>query len=405
MRGFVLLWLGQMTSLIGSAMTWFAFTMWTWKTTGSMAALSTIGFFAFLPGVLSAPLAGALVDRWNRKLVMAVSDAATAVGTLTVMVLYASGHLQIWHIYLVAILAGFFTAFQYPAYIAAMTTMLPREQYARASGMLGLAAALSGILAPVFAAALLGPLGMAGIMMIDLLTFLAALLALVPIAIPQPVLSETGRYSRGTIWQETRFGFRYIHTHPNLRGLTLLFMTANIFLAIGATLIAPLVLSRTGDNASVLAAVQSVGAVGGVAGGGLLSLWGGPRRRIHGILVGGMGACLLGIVRLGSGQAMVLWSIGSFFFSFFEPFVEGSNQAIWQAKVEADVQGRVFSARQLLVRLPFLLGTLCAGPLAEWWTVSNVLIVAGIGGALTFLLGYASRSVQQVEALWPDIRS
>ncbi|MBI5839504.1 MAG: MFS transporter [Chloroflexi bacterium] len=405
MRGFTILWLGQIVSLLGSAMTWFAFTIWAWKTTGSVASLSILSFFAFLPSVLLAPLAGTFVDRWNRKLVMMFSDAATAIGTLTVLILYATDNLQLWHIYIVGILAGFFTAFQYPAYTAAMTTMLPKDQYARAEGMLGLAAALSGILAPVFAAALLGKIGMTGIMLIDLVTFLAAFGSLLWIHIPKPATSEVGLKSRGTVWQETRFGFQYIWERPNFLGLAMLFMAANVFLAIGATLIAPLILSGTGNSESALATVQSTGAVGGVVGGGLLSLWGGPRRRIHGVLLGGIGACLLGVVWLGLGRAILVWSIGSFFFSFFEPFVESGNLAIWQSKVEADVQGRVLSAQHLLVRVPYLLGILLAGLLAERWSISNVLAAAGIGGALVFLSGYVFRAVHEAEILLPDAQN
>ena len=120
MQAFTLVWFGQVVSLVGSAMTWFAFTIWAWQKTGQATALSTISFFAFLPTVLFTPLAGALVDRWNRKLVMMLSDFATALGTLTVLLLYSSGALQVWHLYLVSILAGFFTAFQYPAYNASV---------------------------------------------------------------------------------------------------------------------------------------------------------------------------------------------------------------------------------------------------------------------------------------------
>ncbi|NUQ85232.1 MAG: MFS transporter, partial [Anaerolineales bacterium] len=132
MRSFTLLWFGQMISLIGSAMTWFAFTIWAWEETGEASALATISFFAFLPTVLFSPIAGAFVDRWNRKLVMLLSDLATALGTLIVLLIYTFGDLQIWHIYLVSILAGFFTAFQYPAYSAAVTTILSKQDYARA---------------------------------------------------------------------------------------------------------------------------------------------------------------------------------------------------------------------------------------------------------------------------------
>ncbi|HLE90640.1 MAG TPA: MFS transporter [Anaerolineales bacterium] len=402
MRGFTILWLGQVVSLLGSAMTWFAFTIWAWEKTGKASALATISFFAFLPAVLLTPLAGAFVDRWNRKLVMLLSDFAAALGTLAIFLIYTFGDLQIWHIYLVSILAGFFTAFQYPAYAAAVTTMLSKEDYTRAEGMLGSARALSGILAPIFAAALLSPIGLNGIMLIDIGTFLFAFSTLLFIHIPQPIQTETGLQSRGTLWQEIVFGFRYIKERQSLRSLTILFMFAGIFLAIGATLMAPLVLSLTRNSETALATVQSTGAVGGVAGGVLLSLWGGTKRRIHNVLVGGAGACLLGILWLGLSHAVLFWAIGSFFFAFFEPFVEGGNIAIWQTKVEADVQGRVFSARHLLVQIPYLFGILFAGYLAEASSISQVLICAGIAGAFVFLLGYVFRNVREAEILIPD---
>jgi MFS family permease len=388
MRKFTILWLGQIISLIGSAMTWFAFTIWVWEQTGQASALATISFFTFLPTALLTPVAGVFVDRWNRKFVMLLSDLATALGTLTIFILYSFGNLQIWHIYLVSILAGFFTAFQYPAYAAAVTTMLSKDDYARAQGMLGSARALSGILAPIFAAALLVPLGLRGIMLIDLATFLAAFITLLAMPIPQPAPSEVGKESEGTFWQEIQFGFRYIRQKSSLRALTILFMLAGIFLAIGATLLAPLVLDGTGSNESALAAVQSTAAVGGIVGGVILSLWGGTKRRIHNVLIGGAGACLLGILWLGMSNAVILWAIGSFFFAFFEPFVEGGNLAIWQVQVPADVQGRVFSARHLLVQVPYLFGMLVSGYLAEASEIRVVMIVAGVLGAIVFLAGY-----------------
>jgi len=388
--------------MVGSAMTWFAFTIWAWEKTGSVSALATISFFAFLPTVLLTPVAGAFVDRWNRKLVMLLSDFATAIGTLTILLIYTFGDLQIWHIYLVSVLAGFFTAFQYPAYSAAVTTMLSKKDYARAEGMLGSARALSGILAPIFAAALLGVLGLSGIMLIDLATFLFAFVTLLLIQIPGPQQTKIGLQSKGTLWQEIVFGFQYIKERESLRALTILFMLAGVFLAIGATLMAPLVLSLTGNSESALATVQSTGAVGGIAGAVILSLWGGTKRRIHNVLLGGAGACLLGILWLGLGQAILLWAIGSFFFAFFEPFVEGGNIAIWQTKVEADVQGRVFSARHLLVQIPYLFGILISGTLAEANTISRVLIFTGIAGSVVFLLGYMFTPVRDAEILLPD---
>jgi len=399
MRGFTVLWFGQVISLIGSAMTWFAFTIWAWQETGKASALAAISFFAFFPTVLFSPIAGAFVDRWNRKLVMLLSDLATAIGTLMVFLIYTFGDLQVWHIYIVSILAGFFTAFQYPAYTAAVTTMVSKDEYTRAEGMMGSARALSSILAPIFAAALLGVVGLSGIMLIDLATFLFAFATLVFIHVPQPEQTLTGLQSNGTLWQEILFGFRYIYEKQSLRALTILFMIAGVFLAIGATLMAPLVLSKTGNNESALATVQSTGAVGGIVGAVILSLWGGTRKRIHNVLLGGAGACLLGIAGLGLGWSVLLWAIASFFFAFFEPFVEGGNIAIWQVKVPADVQGRVFSARHLLVQVPYLFGILMAGYLAEDFALSPVLIGAGVLGTLAFLIGFAVPLVRDAERL------
>lgn len=402
MRHFTVLWLGQVISLLGSAMTWFAFTLWAWQKTEQASTLATISFFAFLPTVLLTPIAGTFVDRWNRKLVMLLSDLGAALGTLAALLLFLSDKLEIWHVYLISLLAGFFTAFQYPAYNAAVTTMLPREQYMRAEGMLGLAPAISTVFAPLAAAVLLPRIGITGIMTIDLLTFGAAFLSLLLIRVPQPVASEVGAQSRGSFWQETGFGFRYIHQRASLRGLVILFMAANFFIAIGATLLAPMILSRTGNSETALASVQSVGAVGGLVGGTALSLWGGPKRRIHSILLGGAGACLLGITWLGLSSTILFWAIGSFFFSFFEPFVEGGNLALWLSKVEADVQGRVFSARHLLVQIPYLLGTFASGYLADSLGLSLMLVLAGLAGLAVFLTGYTARTIRQTELLLPN---
>jgi MFS family permease len=425
MREFTILWLGQVASMLGSAMTWFAFTIWAWEKTGQATALAFISFFTFLPAILFTPIAGTLVDRWNRKWVMAFSDMATALGTLAALILFLSNGLEIWHVYVIGTVAGFFTAFQYPAYNAAVTTMLPKEQYTRAEGMLGLIPAISTVFGPMFGAILLKKYGMAFIMTIDLITFLAAFGTLLWVHIPQPKLSAIGAESRGSLWQETRFGFDYIRRRAGLFSLIKMFMAVNFFLAIGATLLAPMVLSKSANSEAALATVQTIGALGGIAGGVLLSVWGGPKRRIHGILIGGTGACLLGVVWLGLSSQLFLWAIGSFFFAFFEPFVEGINLSIWQSKVEADVQGRVLSAKHFITQVPYLLGVLASGLLAEkvmrpllqqdtsiahWFGgasgagMSLLMILAGISGAVIFLLGFIFRNIREIDSLIPDLK-
>ena len=128
--------LGQVFSLLGTAMTAFALAIWAWQITGQATALALVGFFAFAPLVLASPFAGALVDRWNRKVTMILSDLAAALSTAVILFLFATGSLQVWHLYVSSAFSGVFQAFHFPAYSAAVTTMVSKEQYGRASGML-----------------------------------------------------------------------------------------------------------------------------------------------------------------------------------------------------------------------------------------------------------------------------
>ncbi|MCW4052928.1 MAG: MFS transporter, partial [Candidatus Bathyarchaeota archaeon] len=139
MVAFTIIWVGQLVSLTGTQMTGFALTIWAWLLTGEATALALVGFFTFAPTVVLSPFAGALVDRWSRKLVMMLSDLAAVVSTAVVFLLFVSGNLQIWHLYITGAFTGAFGAFQFPAYSAAVTTMVSKKQYGRASGMLSMA--------------------------------------------------------------------------------------------------------------------------------------------------------------------------------------------------------------------------------------------------------------------------
>lgn len=389
-------------------MTWFAFTLWVWQKTEQASALATVSFLIFLPSILFMPLAGVMVDRWERKQTLMLSDMGSAFATLVALLLYQSNALALWHIYLLSLLVGFFTSFQYPAYIAATTLLVPKQDYTRAQGMIGLAQSSSKIFAPMVAAALLPSIGMGGIMTIDLITFLVAFGGLIWIKIPPHTDPKPASPTQTGFTHEVVSGFRYIFAHPTLRSLTILFITVNFFLAIGATLLAPTILSYTVNDEGVLATILSVGAVGGIVGGGLLGIWGGPRRRIHGILLGGVFASLAGISLFGLARSVLMWAIASFFFSFFEPFVQGSDTAVRQSLVDREMLGRVFSAHQLLTQIPYLIGVGVSGWLAELGMsklvgveggihLSVSLVVTGIFGAAIFLSGYAFPSIRHAE--------
>ncbi len=208
MRAFNTIWLGQIVSLLGSAMTWFTFTIWVWQKTGQASSLAIVSTLAFLPSILFMPIAGTFVDNWEHKTTLILSDFGSAFATLTALFLYLTGSLALWHVYLLSLLAGFFTAFQYPAYIAATTALVPKEDYARTQGMIGLAQASSSIFAPMSAAALLPIIGMSGILTIDLLTFIVAFGTLLWIKFPPRTALEPAATTQTGFTREISYGFR-----------------------------------------------------------------------------------------------------------------------------------------------------------------------------------------------------
>ena len=424
MKGFTAVWAGQFVSILGTSMTNFALTIWAWEKTGEATALALVGFSFVAPYILMSPFAGALVDRWNRKLVMMLSDLAAGASTLAVLLLFASGRLEVWHLYVTSAFAGAFQAFQFPAFSAAITLMLDKEQYARANGMMSLAHSASNIFAPVAAGILLPIVGIGGIMAFDVVSFLAAVGALALIHVPQPQAREREKPS---LLQDSMFGFRYILGRPSLLGLQLIFLVSNFTGSIGFSLLAPMILSRTGNDNLILGSVQSAFGVGGVIGGLVISAWGGPRRKVNGLLLGLTSSSLLGMTTMGLGRGVAIWVAAAFVLMFVNPITNGCSQAIWQSKIPPELQGRVFSTRALIAQASQPLAMFIAGPLADrlaepammpggalalplGWLVGTgpgtgmalIFVAAGIIGASTSLAGYVFDAIRNVEEIIPD---
>ncbi len=387
MFAFIIVWLGQIVSLLGTSMSTFALTIWAYQLTGSATALALVGFFFLTPMLAISPIAGAIVDRYDRKLMMMLSDLASGLMTVIIMILYSAGVLEIWHLYITSAVTGFFQAFQWPAYSAAITTMLPKEQYGRANGLMSLAETGSGIFAPLLAGALLGLVGIGGILTIDIVTFVFAVSALLLVRIPSPKRTEEGQEGRGSLLKEAAYGFRYILKRPSLLGLQIVFLLGNFFLSTAFAVQAPLILARTNNNELVYGSVSSAGALGGFVGGLVMSAWGGPKRRVHGVLVGWAVSSILGVVLMGLGRELPVWVVAAFIGSFLVPVINGSNQAIWQAKVAPDVQGRVFSIRRLIAWFVNPLAMLIAGPLVDFVLEPSMQPGGGLASSLGWLVG------------------
>jgi MFS family permease len=427
MRAFMVVWVGQLLSLLGTGMTRFAITLWAWDLTGQATALTLVALFSFAPTILLSPLAGALVDRWDRKLVMMLSDLGAGLATIFMFIMALTGNLQIWHLYAAGAFAGAFEAFQFPAYSAAISTMVDKKHYARTSALLGLANSASSIAAPVLGVALYVLIGLQGVLLIDIVTFLFAIGALLLVHIPNPDVSEDGASSRGSLWSESLYGFRYILKRRSLFGLQMVFFFGNLLAGMVLVLIAPMILARTNDSEATLATVQAAIGIGGVAGGVLMSTWGGPKRRINGVLFGWLLISLTSMMVMGVGQALLVWVVGGFMSTFSIPLINASNQAIWQSKVPPDVQGRVFSVRRMIAQITSPLAFAVAGPLADFVFepamqpggalapifgglvgvgdgagMGLMFVFAGLLCSLVGIVGYSLPFIRNVEQIIPD---
>ena len=425
MRTFFVIWSGQLVSTIGSGLTGFALGVWIYQETGSVT-LFALNLLAFaVPNLLVSPFAGALVDRWDRRWVMIMSDTGAGLATLSIAILYMTGNLEVWNIILATAFNSAFSTFQWPAYSAVTTLLVPKEQLGRAGGMVQIGEAISQLLAPAAAGALFVTIGLGGVIAIDFATYLFAVLTLLVVRVPRPERSKAGEEGQGSIWKEAIFGWTYISARAGLLGLLLIFAAFNFVSGLINPLIMPMVLDMTSPE--MLGVLVSIVGIGMLVGTLVMSAWGGPKRRIHGVLgflmVSGFFTSMLGISPL-----IPVIAIAGFGLMFTMPIINGSSQAIWQSKVDPDVQGRVFAVRRMIAWSMTPLAYIVAGPLAD--QVFKPLLVEGgalaesigqligvgpgrgtglmfiVVGALSILVaavGYLNPHVRNVEDELPDV--
>jgi MFS family permease len=427
MLGLTIVLAGQAVSILASGMTGFALSIWVFQQTSSATSLGIMTSAFTLPYLLIIPLAGVLVDRYNRKLMMMVSDLAAGLGSLTILILLATGHLQVWHFYLVNILIGLGNAFQWPAYSAAITTMVPKEQYGRANGMMSFVQAGPSAVAPLLAGALLPVIGLKGILLIDIATFVLAIGALLMVHVPPPARTVEGQEGKGNLLQEAAFGFKYIFKRPSLLGFVVMLFFANLFLGFPNSVHVPLILSRTGNSSIILGAVETAGALSWTLGSVIMSAWGGPKRRIHGVLLGWTIYCLAGNLVFGLGRSLGIWVPAILVGGIGSSVGIATSQSLLQVKVAPDVQGRVFSARRMLTWFPDTFTPILGGLLADYvmepamqngsWVarlfgwmaglgpgsgMAVMMVVFGILTILALMSGYVFTRIRNMEDLLPD---
>jgi DHA3 family macrolide efflux protein-like MFS transporter len=384
MTSFLIIWFGQVVSRLGSGFTGFALGVWVYRRTGSVTQLALISFFTLAPAVLMSPFAGALVDRWDRRRAMLLSDSGAGASSLALALLFFGGRLETWHICLVVAVSSLFQSLQWPAFSAATTLLVGKQNLGRANGLNQMGQAAAQIAAPVLAGALVGRIGVPGIILVDAATFLFAVATLLAVRIPRPEVSAEGAAGRGSLVSEAAYGWTYLTRRPGLLTLLGLFATVNFSVGMLTVLITPLVLSFA--SAGTLGTVLSIASSGLLVGGLAMAAWGGPARRMHVIFAALLMQAL--VLFLGGARASApLITAAAFLYLLGFPIINACSQAIWQTKVAPDVQGRVFAMRQMIALSCMPLAQLAAGPLADF--VFKPLLAAGgpLAGSLGRIMG------------------
>ena len=381
MRVFLSIWFGQLISVIGSQLTGFALGVWVYDQSRSVLMLALTQIALQAPYVLLSPLAGVLADRWNRRTAMIVSDFGAGFAVLTVGALYLGGHLQIWMVIPLNFVMSAFNTLMWPAYTASVTLLVPKEQYGRANGFVQLGEAVPQIAGPALAGILYVTIRLGNMALIDFATYLfSVILMLTIVRIPNPPQTADGERSKGSLWQQIRFGWDYIVERKGLLSLLMFFLAMNFVSGVMQPLFVPLVLDNW--KADVLGYVSTVMGVGMLLGTLVMSAWGGGRRKIYTLLgSGAIGSLFLSGVGLHT--LIPLLAVCGFGFMFTMPLMNASSQAIWQSKVAPDVQGRVFAVRRAIAWSSQIVAPLLAAPLADYVFKPGM----AEGGALASLLG------------------
>ncbi|MEW5869594.1 MAG: MFS transporter [Chloroflexota bacterium] len=377
---FTLVWAGQLVSTLGSGLTGFALGIWIYQATGSPTLFAINLLVWMLPNIAVAPLAGVLADRWERRLVMLLSDSGAGLSSLFIVVMLWSGELQVWHVYLATFFNSAFSAFQWPAYSAATSLLVPKQHLGRAGGMTQVGEAISELATPAIAGALFVTAGLPAILLIDIASYLVALATLLAVRFPRPKATEEGQASQGSFWREAFYGWTYIRQRPGLLGLLSVFASLNFLLSLTYPLLTPMLLEMSSPD--MAGYIASIGGLGMLVSTAAMSAWGGPRRRIYGIAAAEMLAGAFALL-LGLRPELPLIAAGCFGMMLVLPVSSACSQAIWQSKVAQDVQGRVFAMRRMLAFSVMPLAYLLAGPLAEGVFEPHM----APGGRLAALLG------------------
>ncbi|MFJ5838257.1 amino acid adenylation domain-containing protein [Streptomyces shenzhenensis] len=367
---------GQFVSTVAGALSQLVLSLWAYQQTGQVTAFAFVTAVSLLPGLLVGPLAGVVADRYDRRKVMLGSDLAAGLATLAMIGLIAGDSVNMPYVYLLCGLTSVTSAFQRPAYLAAVAQLVPKPFLGHAGGVTQLGAGAGALFAPMLGAGLLSVVSLPTILFIDAASFAVAVATLLMVRFPDRLF----RRREESVRSEMLNGWRYITRRPGLKSVLWYFIVDHALYAAGFTLITPLILVEY--DVSTLGMVLSAGGLGALLGSLAMSVWGGTRRRTDGMLLF-MAANNIGLLVIGLAGSPWLLVVGMFGMAFTESLINGHWIALLQRKVGLELQGRVLAIFLTVVTSAIPLGNLAIGPLADH--VFRPMLMPG--GALADTLG------------------
>lgn len=360
---FLILWMTQSFSALGSSMTSFALVVWSYQQQGSALTTSLLSICSYAPYVLLSVFAGALSDRWDKKATMLVSDTFAALCTLTVLILLQTGRLEIWFLYIINALNGLMNTVQQPASDVAVSLLTPQKHYQKVSGLRSFSNSLITILTPVFATALLAYTSIQGVILFDLGTFIVAFVTLFFfIRIPQPAREDTHKEAPLRAALE---GLRYLKANLGILHLILFLAVINFTASVFNAALPAMMLSRQGAGESALALVNTFSGLATLAGSVLVSVMPPPKSRVRVICNSLLLAMSTENFFLAFGRSTPVWCFGAILGWICIPFMNANMDVLFRTKIPIEMQGRVYSARNTLQFFTIPVGYFCGGILVD----------------------------------------
>lgn len=397
-KRFFTIWIGQAISLLGSELVSFALVWYLTVETESATVLARSTMAALLPNILFSAVFGSLVDRWNRRLTMLFADAFVAAATILLAVLFAFDLVQVWQIYALLFIRSTAGSLHRVAMSASTSLMVPVEHLTRIQGFNQFLNGGLNIIAAPLGALLLEVLPMQGILAIDVVTAMIAILPLMFSDVPQPDRAPKSDQQRDSIWVDLKEGLSYLFTRTGLLLVIVMAMVINLVLTPATSLMSLLVLKHFNGTAVQYSLFNSSFGVGVIVGSLLLGVWGGFKKRIVTSLIGifGVGIGILALGVLPPSAFYICLGFGVIA-GISIPFTNGGIGAILQSSVAPELQGRVMGLVNTGAALmgPVLL--LFAGPMADTLGIQFPFLASGLIIMALGLLGFLVPAVMNVE--------